>query len=56
MRKTMLWSIDCDAEEREALRAGAERAGLPLVFASWGEWTGRAARRLRERAPRHARG
>lgn len=39
MRKTMLCAIDCDAEEREALRAGAERAGLPLVFASWGEWT-----------------
>ena len=38
MRETMLCAIDCDLEERQTLRAEAERAGLPLTFAGWGDW------------------
>lgn len=38
MQQTMLCAIDCDMEERQALRAEAERAALPLTFAGWGDW------------------
>ena len=46
MQKTMLCAIDCDMEERQALRAEAERAALPLTFAGWSDWMAVPAARV----------